>query len=199
MPYPYPIDLQSTTVVTVFDVTDRAAPAIVQKTTLEGSYIESRAVGDFVYVVLSNQAVAPPPLVIQDPPSRRSAMAETGPGVYETKRTVLGAVPHPCGGIRPGGVAGLCQLRTGWRVGSQRLTARTRRHLPATDRRGDEPGFARFAECDQQRARSGRLVGCLHQRGHESLCVAGSLLRIRGRLRRRRWHSDANPEIPMGW
>ena len=85
---PYPIDVQSTTIVTVFDVTDRAAPAIVQKTTLEGSYIESRAVGDFVYVVLSNQAVAPPPLVIQDPPADDPEGGD-GPGVYETKEQYL--------------------------------------------------------------------------------------------------------------
>ena len=91
MPYwwPYPDDIQSTTIVTVFDVSDRAHPAIVQKTTLEGSYIESRAVGDFVYLVLSNQAVAPQPLIKQDPPPDPDKPAYYGPGTYETKEEYL--------------------------------------------------------------------------------------------------------------
>ncbi len=89
-PYPpYPLDLSSTTVVTVFDVANRTAPTVVQKTTLEGSYIESRAVGDFVYVVLSNQAVAPPPAILQDPPPDDPDGEVPGSGVYETREQYL--------------------------------------------------------------------------------------------------------------
>ena len=39
---------------TVFDVTDPTAPQVVQATYLDGNYVESRAVGDDVYVVLQN-------------------------------------------------------------------------------------------------------------------------------------------------
>lgn len=40
--------------VSTFDVSDRAAPKLVQKTTLDGYYRDSRAIGDTVYVALDN-------------------------------------------------------------------------------------------------------------------------------------------------
>lgn len=41
--------------VTVFDVSDRSAPTVVKETTLDGSYNNSRAVGDTVYVALNTR------------------------------------------------------------------------------------------------------------------------------------------------
>ncbi|HND56265.1 MAG TPA: beta-propeller domain-containing protein, partial [Pirellulaceae bacterium] len=43
-----------TTTVTVFDVSDRTAPRVVEKTQLDGGYVDSRAIDDKVYVVLSS-------------------------------------------------------------------------------------------------------------------------------------------------
>src|SRR5262249_44696734 len=40
--------------VTVFDVSDRHAPHVVQETTLDGYYQDSRAIGDTVYVAVNN-------------------------------------------------------------------------------------------------------------------------------------------------
>ena len=40
--------------VTVFDVSDRTAPTVVQQTTLDGTYNNSRAIGTTVYVALNN-------------------------------------------------------------------------------------------------------------------------------------------------
>lgn len=63
-PWPPIPPVPLSTIVTVLDVTDRTAPAVVQTTTMEGSYIDSRAVDQFVYLLLRNHAVAPPPEVI---------------------------------------------------------------------------------------------------------------------------------------
>ncbi len=41
-------------IVTVLDVADRAAPKIVQKTELDGSFVDSRAVNDSAYVITSD-------------------------------------------------------------------------------------------------------------------------------------------------
>jgi uncharacterized secreted protein with C-terminal beta-propeller domain len=79
--------LPSFTIVTVIDVSDRAAPEIVQTTTMEGKYVDSRGVGDFVYVLVSNpNAYAPAPEVIDtdnDPAT---------PGRYETQDEYLARV-----------------------------------------------------------------------------------------------------------
>ena len=50
--------------VTVIDVSDRQAPALVDQTELDGSYVDSRAVGDSVYVLSSNDFVLPCPMLI---------------------------------------------------------------------------------------------------------------------------------------
>lgn len=72
------------TIVTVIDVTDRAAPSLVQKTTLEGRYVQSRAIGDFVYVSVTSDAATPPsPLVIYEDPENPVD------GVYETEEQYL--------------------------------------------------------------------------------------------------------------
>jgi hypothetical protein len=73
---------------TVFDVSNPAAPALVEKTQVAGSYETSRAIGDRVYVVVRNDTWPPPP---------ESVDAADGSGkVYESEasyRARLGAVP----------------------------------------------------------------------------------------------------------
>jgi uncharacterized secreted protein with C-terminal beta-propeller domain len=58
------IRFQHSTIVTVLDVSDRANVRFVQETTIEGRFVESRAVGDHVYLVVNNLAVAPEPEII---------------------------------------------------------------------------------------------------------------------------------------
>ena len=53
--------------VTVFDVSDPAAPKVVEETSLDGSYSSSRAVGDRVYVTVRNDTWAPPPVTVDGP------------------------------------------------------------------------------------------------------------------------------------
>ncbi len=55
------------TTVTVFDVSDRSAPNVVQQTTLDGSFREARAVNGTVYVVLENSFNLPEPLYTDTP------------------------------------------------------------------------------------------------------------------------------------
>ena len=86
---PFPT-LPASTTVTVLDVSDRTSPSIVQITTMEGSYVESRAIGDYVYVLVRNdQAVAPLPLVKtsdqQDAPGEEFSEGEA----YETRGEYL--------------------------------------------------------------------------------------------------------------
>ena len=50
--------------VSVFDVSDRQAPTLVDQTELDGSYVDSRAIGDSVYVLASNDFVLPGPMLI---------------------------------------------------------------------------------------------------------------------------------------
>ena len=50
--------------VTVIDVSDRQAPSLVDQTELDGSYVDSRAIGDSVYVLSSNDFVLPGPMLI---------------------------------------------------------------------------------------------------------------------------------------
>src|SRR6185436_18965271 len=75
------------TIVTVLDVSDRSAPTVVQKTKMEGQYVDSRAVGDFVYVLVNNtNAIAPAPIIVDtdnDPMT---------PGRYETREEYLARV-----------------------------------------------------------------------------------------------------------
>jgi uncharacterized secreted protein with C-terminal beta-propeller domain len=57
----------TSTIVTVIDVSDRMVPELVQKTTMEGRYVDSRGVGDFVYVLVDNYSAAGSgPLVVDD-------------------------------------------------------------------------------------------------------------------------------------
>ncbi len=74
------------TIVTVFDVSDRHVPALVQQSTLEGRYVQSRGISDYVYVAVSNQAVPPPPRVIPDEGAESDVFRG---GTYETKEAYL--------------------------------------------------------------------------------------------------------------
>jgi hypothetical protein len=79
--------LPSFTIVTVIDVSDRAAPEVVQTTTMEGKYVDSRGVDDFVYVLVSNpNAYAPAPQIIDEDNDPAT------PGRYETREEYLARV-----------------------------------------------------------------------------------------------------------
>ena len=74
----------SSTIVTVIDVSDRADPRIVQTTSMEGRYVDSRGVGDYVYLLVSNDnAVGPSPEIIDDDDD------PTTPSRYETEEEYL--------------------------------------------------------------------------------------------------------------
>jgi uncharacterized secreted protein with C-terminal beta-propeller domain len=73
-------------VLTVFDVSNPAAPALVEKTEVQGSYDTSRAIGDRVYVVVRNDTW---------PPAPKMVAADSG-SVYESEasyRERLAAMP----------------------------------------------------------------------------------------------------------
>ena len=53
--------------VTVFDVSDPAAPSQVEKTSFDGTYGGSRLVGERLYLVVSNDTWVPPPEIIPGP------------------------------------------------------------------------------------------------------------------------------------
>ncbi|MEQ8846575.1 beta-propeller domain-containing protein [Botrimarina sp.] len=74
---PYPA-APPETIVTVFDVSDRTAPEVVQTTTMEGRYVDSRSVEGQVYTLVSSQAVADAPRVIDEDDDPET------PGRYET-------------------------------------------------------------------------------------------------------------------
>jgi len=85
---------KATTLVTVLDVTDRAAPKVVQRTRLEGDYAGSRGLGDFVYLILRRDGLLPLPKTRCEPVPARSAMvadwfAPTTRCVYESKEEYL--------------------------------------------------------------------------------------------------------------
>src|SRR6185503_13549590 len=85
------------TVVTVLDVSDRTAPTVVQKTKMDGAYVDSRAVGGFVYVLVNNaNAVAPAPLLIDDDNDPLT------PARYETRDAYLARVMANAGELVEG-------------------------------------------------------------------------------------------------
>jgi uncharacterized secreted protein with C-terminal beta-propeller domain len=63
--YTQPVQITSRVQVTVFDVTNAAAPQAIQTNGIDGNYVESRAVGDKVYVVVQNTFDNLPPPKIQ--------------------------------------------------------------------------------------------------------------------------------------
>jgi len=76
--------IPSSIIITVIDVSDRADPRIVQTTSMEGRYVDSRGVGDYVYLLVSNDnAVGPRPEIIDDDDD------PTTTGRYETEEEYL--------------------------------------------------------------------------------------------------------------
>jgi hypothetical protein len=86
--------------VTVFDVTDRAAPAQVEKTALDGTYGGSRLVGDRLYLVISNNTWVPSPAIIPAPIKAEPDNGVTDPGISHM------LAPPVDVGWRPGGQSG---------------------------------------------------------------------------------------------
>ena len=64
-PWPVP---QPTITVTVLDIADRASPQVVQQTELTGPLVDSRAVGNYVYLVLRHPLVLPGPVPLPPEP-----------------------------------------------------------------------------------------------------------------------------------
>ncbi|HUT12392.1 MAG TPA: beta-propeller domain-containing protein [Thermoguttaceae bacterium] len=76
-PYYYPS--QAITTVSVFDVSDREAPALVRETELEGNYVDSRAIGSNVYLVLRDDFVLPGPIMLPVPDDQWKIQDPTDP------------------------------------------------------------------------------------------------------------------------
>jgi uncharacterized secreted protein with C-terminal beta-propeller domain len=55
--------------VRVLDVTDPSSPHVAEETRLDGNYVDSRAIGDRVYVVVGNPLHLPPPRYVADGPT----------------------------------------------------------------------------------------------------------------------------------
>jgi inhibitor of cysteine peptidase len=55
--------------VTVLDVSDPTAPAVAEETRVDGSYLDSRAIGDRIYLVVSNPLHVPSPRYVADGPT----------------------------------------------------------------------------------------------------------------------------------
>jgi uncharacterized secreted protein with C-terminal beta-propeller domain len=76
-----------TVTVTVLNVSNPAAPSVVEKTVLDGSYDDSRLIGDQLYVVMRNDAWAPKPNVIDNPnydPTKPQHVPKPKPAVTST-------------------------------------------------------------------------------------------------------------------
>jgi len=54
--FPVPEDLVSTTTVQVYDISNRGSPDLEREFTIEGSYVNSRLIGDYVYTVTRKRA-----------------------------------------------------------------------------------------------------------------------------------------------
>jgi uncharacterized secreted protein with C-terminal beta-propeller domain len=100
--------------VTTFDVSDRAAPVQVEKTTLDGTYNGSRLVGDRLYAVIDNDTWVPPPLILPAPEPAEPTPTPTDPvptdpvpsdpGVVTTTATT--SLPPDAAIWRPDGAPG---------------------------------------------------------------------------------------------
>lgn len=82
-----------TTIVTVFDVADRGEPVVVQKTELDGAYLDSRKIGDYVYLALDDASFAlPAPLVSEDPAQAVAAPGGNPNRRYETQEEYVARI-----------------------------------------------------------------------------------------------------------
>ncbi|QOV87574.1 beta-propeller domain-containing protein [Humisphaera borealis] len=88
--------------VTVFDVSNPASPSVVETTKLDGSYGESRLIGDQLYVVMRNDAWIPEPEKIPNPDP-----APVDPDPQDPPTNVV--VDDPTAGS-PGGVSSISKI-----------------------------------------------------------------------------------------
>ena len=99
------------TTVTVFDISDRTAPNIVQQTTLDGSFRDARAVDGTVYVVLEHSFNLPEPLFTDTPViPEETPVVITDP--VDDGTLVNDAVPDDDSGDSP--KVAIMPLRWGW-------------------------------------------------------------------------------------
>jgi uncharacterized secreted protein with C-terminal beta-propeller domain len=80
------------TIVTVLDVTDRTSLQLVQRTTFDGQYVQSRGIGDYVYVALSNSSLPPGPHIIPNEEWDPNSPGWGPVGTYETQEQYLARV-----------------------------------------------------------------------------------------------------------
>ena len=81
------------TTVSVFDVTDRGHPLVVQKTVFDGTQFDSRKIGDFVYLVLNNHNLSlSAPQIVGSPPDTAPVSWGTPSGRYETQEEYVARV-----------------------------------------------------------------------------------------------------------
>lgn len=76
--------------VTVLDVTDRHDPSVVQQTALHGSYVDSRAIGDSIYLVTADRFGLPAPEIQCLSPEQAGGVAVRCK--YETQQQYLARV-----------------------------------------------------------------------------------------------------------
>lgn len=81
LPFSPSLRSRPTVTVTVLDVADPAAPRLVEQSRFDGSLVDSRAIGDKVFVLLSNAdlTLPPPQIVCADrPPGDKSGEEQVG-------------------------------------------------------------------------------------------------------------------------
>ena len=191
--------LPSTTLVTVIDVSDRTAPRIVQTTSMEGRYVDSRGVGDFVYVLVTTTTPSrPAPRIIVDDPDEGERPAIRLRRLRNADEYLARVTANP-GEMIDGGAAELHHLRRRRRARADRPAQRAGRHLSSRwwpnahnlisvvsfNVESDEPGLAVH-------------VGRLQHRRQRDLRVARQFLRLRPRPLGGRRRHDADHEVRLG-
>lgn len=90
-----PFFFRTELVVTVFDVADRAAPTVVQETRLDATHVDSRAIGNLLYLVTSGGFGLPAPELTCTPPFDPTDPTKIDPNmtcVYETQDEYLARI-----------------------------------------------------------------------------------------------------------
>jgi uncharacterized secreted protein with C-terminal beta-propeller domain len=66
---PFPQEVEEYVQVSVLDVSDPSAPTVAEETQLDGYYVDSRSIGDRLYMVVSNPLHVPGPRYVADGPT----------------------------------------------------------------------------------------------------------------------------------
>jgi len=108
--------------VTVYDVSAPAAPQVISRLDIQGDYVDSRMIGDTVYLVSSHQFRLPPPEIIQGQPE--SGRQDPDPALRLRAAwddPAVGILPWP--GPDPGGSGWAYETREQYweRIGDQVL------------------------------------------------------------------------------